>query len=166
MKNATAYLAIIVVAILAFGGGYLVNSQIMADSMMMGKMDDSHGHATDLPHEHGSTHHELMDISDWDDIPTIDVIVHADPKSGWNLQIVTTNYRFAPESASLDHVDGEGHAHLYIDGEKITRLYGEWYHLPELSPGQHEIIVSLSSNNHNDYAIAGEIISDAEIISA
>ena len=28
-----------------------------------------------------------------------------------------------------------GHGHLYVDDVKISRLYGEWAHLGDLTPG-------------------------------
>jgi hypothetical protein len=57
-------------------------------------------------------------------------------------------------------VAGEGHAHLYIDGKKITRLYGEWYFIPSLKPGTHTIRVTLNANTHEDYAVGGKLVED------
>ena len=50
--------------------------------------------------------------------------------------------------------------HLYIDGIKITRLYGEWHQMPLLTAGTHEIRVELSSNDHSTMAIDGIIVDD------
>jgi hypothetical protein len=136
-----------------------VNEQVSMKGM---QLDD---HATgELPHGHTKMNHEMIDLSESENQPTVDLIIHEDPKSGWNLQIVTTNFTFAPEYASQEHKEGQGHAHLYIDGTKITRLYGEWYHLPELTVGNHEIKVSLNANGHSEFMINGEAISDTEII--
>ena len=46
-----------------------------------------------------------------------------------------------PPCDGTEHVDGEGHTHLYIDGEKITRVYSNWYYLGKLEPGEHTIRV-------------------------
>lgn len=160
-KNTTN---LIITAILFFGIGYLVSAflgvqQTMEEPMSMDSMD--HGHTTgDLPHDHSGMTHELLDVSDWETRPSVSIAVTEDAKSGWNLQITTENFTFNPENASQDHVEGEGHAHLYVDGAKITRLYGEWYHLPELSPGEREIRVTLNANNHDDLALGEEVISD------
>lgn len=126
--------------------------------------EDDHGH--NLPHSHGNTTHGTVEVNNYTNIPTVDLVIHIDPKSGWNLQVKTTNFRWAPWNASLAHVPGEGHAHLYIDGEKITRLYGEWFIIPELSSGMHEIKVGLSANNHDAYVLNGVDISDTEMITA
>jgi hypothetical protein len=78
-----------------------------------------------------------------------------DAKAGYNLRLETAGFVWAPENASGDHADGEGHAHLYVDGEKIGRLYGPWAHLL-LEPGEHEIRVTLNANDHGDYVLDGE----------
>lgn len=72
------------------------------------------------------------------------------------------DFRFAPERASTAHVAGEGHAHLFIDGKKITRLYGEWYHVPALTPGVHKITVTLNANSHEDLTVQGKVVSDTK----
>ena len=61
-----------------------------------------------------------------------------DPVMGWNVHMRTTGFTWLPRKAgSADPVWGEGHAHLYVDGEKVARPYGEWYHLGPLDPGTH-----------------------------
>ena len=124
---------------------------------------DSHGH--NLPHGHGHMHGTLV-LPEGGPIPRVDLIVRNDPSGGWNLRIITGNFTFAPEGVSRGHVSGEGHAHLYIDGDKITRIYNEWFHVPEewLSPGAHEFRVTLSTNDHREYVYTGSVISDREVI--
>ena len=104
------------------------------------------------------SHHDPIEVAEGTPVPTLSIEVLPDPKSGYNLRLDTTNFTFAPEHVSTDPVPGEGHAHLYIDGEKITRLYGPWYNMPEMAPGTHEIRVELSNNNHAPVAHNGQII--------
>jgi hypothetical protein len=80
-----------------------------------------------------------------------------DAKAGVNVRIVTTGFRWAPEHASGEHVDGEGHAHLYVDGEKVGRVYGEALHLM-LDPGAYELRLTLNGNDHRDYLVGGEVV--------
>ena len=96
-------------------------------------------------------------------VPTVDLILHRDPMSGWNAQIITTDFRFAPESASLENKEGEGHAHIYVNGEKINRIYGEWYHLADTTPGD-TVMVNLNANDHSPLLFGGIEIADEEII--
>lgn len=96
--------------------------------------------------------------------PTVDLVIHEDPKGGYNVQILTTNFRFAPENVSTDYVEGEGHAHIYVDGVKVNRVYGEWYHLGELREGTHEIAVNLSGNDHTELLVNGKHVEDVETV--
>lgn len=67
-------------------------------------------------HDHGAHSHGSLEIGDADQIPTIKLSVLKDPMSGWNAKVEVEHFRFAPEHASQDHAEGEGHAHLYVDG--------------------------------------------------
>ena len=59
---------------------------------------------------------------------------------------------------------GEGHAHIYVNGEKINRIYGNWYHIQELPKGQNMVTVKLSTNDHGEIVFDGESISDTEVV--
>ena len=104
----------------------------------------------------GHQHHDGVEASN--PAPSLDVAVTPDPMSGWNVHAAVENLVFAPRSAGLDPVDGEGHLHQYVDGEKVARLYGEWWHLDPLTAGEHEITVEATANDHSPYVIDGEPI--------
>lgn len=131
---------------------------------------DEHGdhgddHDTDDHDDHGDDHAghgAAMDVSHLSAVPSIELAVTADPMGGWTIHAVPTNHEINPQGASGEHVDGQGHMHLYVDGEKVTRLYGEWHHLADLGPGEHTIRVELSSNDHSALAVDGTII-DASV---
>jgi LysM repeat protein len=111
-------------------------------------------------------HKKAVEIPAGAEGPSIKVNVIKDRVSGWNLNIQTTNFKFSAENVSgpnnPDEV--EGHAHLYIDGKKTTRLYGPWYYIGDLSPGKHEIKVYLNSNNHARYVHDGQEFVDIFIV--
>lgn len=120
---------------------------------------DDHDHDANMMHGHDE-HMMHGERNATEPYPTINVTAQKDPKVGWNIRIQTTNFNWSPQRASLDHVDGEGHAHLYINDVKQTRLYGEWFHIPELNRGKHKIMVTLNSNSHEDYIVEGKKVSD------
>ena len=99
-------------------------------------------------------------------VPTIAIDISEDPREGWNLRVLTTDFKIVPENVSTAPVDGEGHMHLYIDGEKVSRLYGEWHHIGPLAPGEHEVRVELSANDHSAMAVDGDIIDATAVIVA
>jgi len=118
-------------------------------------------HDHDHDHDHGSdragghhNHAALMEV-DYEPVPTIGLRTHLDPASGVNLEVITTGFTLAPERASTDPVDGEGHFHLYVDGVKLRRLYAHWAHVDLKEPGDHEIRVELSANDHSPLAVDG-----------
>lgn len=104
-------------------------------------------------HKHGK-----IEASAFKAIPELSLEVYPDAVKGWNIRLVTKNFRFAPENVNKKPVPGEGHAHLYVDGKKVARLYSPWFHLKPQSPGPHTIRVTLNANNHSDLAIHGKPI--------
>lgn len=96
--------------------------------------------------------------------PTLELVVEPDPMNGYNLHFKTAHFRFAPENAGRANVAGEGHAHLYLNGTKIARVYANWYHLPQPPEGKYDIEVSLHANQHQMLTLGGEPIRDAETI--
>lgn len=152
---------------LVFGGG--IGFAIAAGN---GITFDGHDHSD--PSQHGQTagkahdhtahganhdHETLMEISGGGPVPTLDMELLPDPASGWNLHIMTTNFRFSPEHASLDPVPGEGHAHIYVNGDKLGRMYGAWQHLADLPDGKVTIEVTLNANDHRPLAVDGRKLS-------
>ncbi len=102
----------------------------------------------------GHDHAGLLALAAGPEAPTLGVAITPDAKSGWNLQIETTNFRFAPAHASGPHNEGEGHAHVYVNGAKIARVYGPWFHIDALPQGTVEVTVTLNSNDHRTLTVA------------
>ena len=92
---------------------------------------------------------------------SVSVQAVADSVSGMNVSLTTTNFTFAPEEVGGAHVPGHGHAHIYVDGVKVGRLYGEHYHLGSIAPGEHTLRATLNANTHEEYAIDGAIVEDS-----
>lgn len=104
--------------------------------------------------DHAMSHHESLEV-DAASAPTLDIKVTKDAMAGYNLQVIVDGFEFAPQSASLAHVAGEGHAHVYANGVKLSRLYSEWMHLDALASGDVVIEVSLNTNDHRPLAVNG-----------
>ena len=98
--------------------------------------------------------HRMLDIQAVG-APQIAIAVEKDRMSGWNVIVSTNNFSFTPELVNSKNIDNTGHAHLYVDGEKIARLYAPYFHIPHLPVGAHEVSVNLSSNDHSYYAVDG-----------
>ena len=123
--------------------------------MMMGApMDEAMAHDHSMP----------LELTSDDTVPEITVSVIADELGGYLVSLETENFTFAPQSAGLDHVDGEGHAHLYLNGEKIARVYGEWFYLDTLPAGENTLTATLNSNTHAPLHLDGAPISATAVV--
>ena len=136
-----------------FEGGLLEASvEVVASEKTEGS--DVHGH------QHGKATRE------WDGgtLPHLTLEVRPDPSAGWNLLFDYTHFQLNPRNASQHHVPGEGHTHIYVNGEKLTRLYGRAYHLDLLPVGHVEVSVRLSSNDHLEYLVEGESLQISSVV--
>lgn len=109
---------------------------------------------------HDHDHQQIIELAA-DTAPTIALSVLPDPVTGWNLHAETTNFVFAPANSGEAHLAGQGHAHIYLNGEKLARLYGNWFHLGSLPEGPVELRVGLYSNDHKSLSVAGAPIADS-----
>ncbi|MFJ3928097.1 hypothetical protein [Streptomyces sp. NPDC090022] len=95
-----------------------------------------------------------------DGAPQVRLAVRPDSEDGWNLQLTVQNYRFTPDSTGGAALPGAGHAHLELDGRKLARLYGPWYHLPaaQVPQGTHTLTVRLYADDHTAWAVGGKAV--------
>lgn len=143
---------------LLFGGG--IGFAIAAGN---GITFDGHDHSgAVMDHstmDHDTDDHAMMHDTPLEiaaaDAPKLNIIVIPDPMAGYNLHVMAANFSFSPQNASLDHIAGEGHAHVYINGAKLGRLYGNWMHLDALPLGNVTVEVTLNSNDHRPLAVNG-----------
>lgn len=87
--------------------------------------------------------------------PTVKVMTSPDSMGGYNIQILTTNFKFTPEDAGKAVVPNTGHAHVFVNDEKIGRAYGDWYYIgkDKFKTGTNTISVSLNANEHSDWVL-------------
>ncbi len=112
--------------------------------------------------------HVVVDVPDDLPYPSVKIQLEADPVDGFNLYLAAENFTFTPEAVNREPVPNEGHAHLYINGEKTARLYSQWRHLPEtlFSEGVNRVELVLNANDHSTWGLAGEPIGDEVLIYA
>lgn len=124
---------------LIFGttGGFLAGGGISG----MGHDHDHAGHA-DAGHDHSN-------MIAWENgpIPEIDLAVVADTMSGVNVHIRTSHFTMTPSAVGQDDQLGGGHAHIYVNGDKVGRVYSDWVHLPDATTGD-VVRVTLNGNSH------------------
>ena len=116
--------------------------------------DHSHDHDHDHDHDHGMA----VEVVDDGNAPSLRLEAVLAPDGPARLVLHTRNFRFAEDKVDQAHAPGEGHAHLYLNGEKIGRVYGETHELGDLPPGTHELRATLNSNDHQAYEVAGQAV--------
>lgn len=132
------------------------------------------GHSHDGPEVHDHSAHDHGESGDAHDHsvlteadgppPGVSLMLHPDGRQSRNLEIRVENFTFDPKAVNGAHVSGRGHAHVYVDGVKIGRAYGPWYHLSALPEGEHEVRVTLNANDHTQLAVGGEPVEAFETL--
>ena len=116
-------------------------------------------------HTSGATSvHEIAQ----ENAPRATLEIKKDPTGGFNVQVVTANFNWRPDVASMKHVPGEGHAHVYLDGRKIMRIYNEWFHLNtyqfSTKAGEQLLSIEFVGNDHAPYTVKGMPVGAQELV--
>ena len=70
-----------------------------------------------------------------------------------HLTFTLTNFELSLENVNKDKVENQGHIHLYVDGEKVAKIYDTEYVVKDLTPGSHELRLELAHNDHDSVGI-------------
>ena len=152
-------IAIVVLGVTLFNTNEEISREVVqqnethTEEVAVEHSSSEHNHEDDesQEHEHGT-------VEAKEPYPTISIEVSKDHMSGYNVQVETEEFKFAPESVGEAHKADVGHVHLYVDGKKVARVYGEWFHLTGLTPGERVISATLNNNEHKIYTAEGENI--------
>ena len=101
--------------------------------------------------------HPSVEVPEDLPVPSLTIRLFPDRMDGFNVFLDTRNFVFTPENVGRTIVANEGHAHLYVNGEKVARLYSPWHHLSGklLREGINRLEVELSTNDHSVWSAAG-----------
>ena len=84
----------------------------------------------------------------------VSLMTEVEQDGGVNVHIMTDGWTWSLGGDGT-HVPGEGHAHIYVDGELYKMVYEPVNQVSGLAPGDHHIRVALSSNSHADLTYDG-----------
>ena len=117
-------------------------------------------------HAHGMKGSVKMIPAGYENPPSVKIRLEKDAhtKGALNLFLDIENFRFTPEEVNKTSRINEGHAHLYLNGEKLTRLYAASYFMDKLPKGNLEIRVTLNTNMHEDLSHKGKLVQDTVVI--
>lgn len=103
--------------------------------------------------------HSALEIPEGFATPAIEMQVERDPIDGLNILIKMQNYIM---NSPLDEMSKaevlQGHAHVFVNGKKMQRLYGDAIHIPAdwLKKGVNQIAISLNSHQHENWTKDGK----------
>lgn len=152
-----------VLLVIGVGVGYIIGTNMDNDSHNMSGDDmEEMSEEMDMS-EHEMHDHSMLEVDQEQPIPSVKLEVFKDEKDGYNIHLITTNFTFTPETVNEKAVANSGHAHIYVNGDKLARLYGDWFNLSakDLSEGENLIEVTLNANDHGEWVLNGEHISDS-----
>lgn len=133
---------LVAIIIICLAAGFVFGNTYKVESEKLG------GH--DMTMDHTSMHKHVQ-IPVGYKIPTIKLNTTPDIMGGYNINVQTTNFTFTPQNVGKNSVPNTGHAHIYINGKKVGRIYGNWHYAGPANfvTGTNTIAVTLNSDNHD-----------------
>lgn len=121
--------------------------------------DDGRSSTTHTMEDGSHDHAEEAQSREWNGgvVPDLNATVTVNTSGEYVLNVDAPGFTFTGADV-FDPVPGEGHAHLFVEGELLTMVYGPEFLLPPMDPGTYQVMVSLSTNDHLDYVVDGEMI--------
>ena len=130
------------------------------------RMHKSSGSGMKKGHVRGMKHSVKVIPPGYKNPPSLKIrlVKDAHTKGALNLFLDLKNFRFATEEVNKTSKINEGHAHLYVNGKKLTRLYAASYFMDKLPRGDLEIRVTLNTNLHEDLSYQGRPVQDVVVL--
>ncbi|MBO6657194.1 MAG: hypothetical protein JJ934_09885 [Pseudomonadales bacterium] len=95
-------------------------------------------------------------------VPELAMILARDSEDGFNLHVDLANFQMESPAARTEPLKNSvrGHAHLYLNGVKLTRLYAKDLHLPArlFRSGMNSLQISINDHNHAVWAVGNDPI--------
>lgn len=150
------YIALVVIGILLF--------VLVSTTSLRSTPHDKR--AAYMKEQHMMHTHSKVEIDQTLPIPAVSIESFKDTKDGYNIKISVTNFTFTPENVNGSNVPNQGHAHIYVNGKKVSRVYGEWFHLADayLTETENIVEVTLNANDHSDWVMDGNHIESSVAI--
>lgn len=110
--------------------------------------------AMEMDHESGHAGMEMHEAREWDGLgpASVAIEVTAGEDEGWLVTVDVPDFAF---TLGAEHVPGEGHGHLMVDGELVTMFFEPTVALGDLESGVYDVMVTLSANDHLAYEVNG-----------
>ncbi len=112
-------------------------------------------------HEGGHDHGNSLDVSQLANPPIVTMSGTPGETGEVVLNFSIENLELIPVNPPSEHEAGQGHLHLHVDGVSVAMLDETSYTVNDLTQGLHSFRVTVSTNDHREYSVNGEIVSDS-----
>ena len=157
-----AIVAMVVVAAVTFGGAVWITRP---GTVPPGSASGVPPHVHALPATYNVTDPAQVLALPVETAPTLTVAIRQAVAGSWDLELGTTRFRYVTDDRT-ELVPGEGHAHLFVDGNYITQFNTGHVHLEPLPPGVHTLDVGLFAVDHRAYAAGGKLVMQRVVVVA
>ena len=144
----------------ASASGERISEQELAELMTaeVCKVDDADLAAEDTSAVEMHTH-TLTEVDTSLPIPTVELQL-TPAEGGYLLTLNLENFTLDANDVNGDYIANQGHAHLYINGQKLYPIFEETHLISDafLESGVNLIVVGLNGNDHSDLAVNEQII--------
>ncbi len=122
------------------------------------------GRLLDDTDEEGRRYREV----DGERAPEVGIEVQPESDDSWDVRVTVRDFAFSPAGAEAKAVAGRGVAHLFLDGDLLTRLRGPRYRIAaDLLPrGTHQVTVRLYADDGTVWAVDGEPVESTADVTA
>ena len=110
-------------------------------------------------------HAHVLDLGPVEVAPKVTMDLRPDG-DGWTVTLNSGAFNLTKEGVDGANVPGQGHAHLYLGGLKLQRMYGPVAHIGALPKGQHILQVILNSHDHQALYAGGKPVGAIALIDA
>ncbi|MDX1689923.1 MAG: hypothetical protein R3290_02750 [Acidimicrobiia bacterium] len=108
----------------------------------------------------GPVDHDSDDVTPWEGTaaPGVAATVTGDADGGWVLTVEVSGMDLVDPDGT-EPVPGQGHLHVYLDGEFLRSTHDPIVDLGVLDPGPHTVAVALADTFHREYVV-GDVVVD------
>lgn len=126
--------------------------------------DSVHSEHSDS-HSEDHSHSETYEFANHDELPEVSINNIGQNLAGeWVMLVDFLNFDLRQDKVDQENVPGEGHAHVYVNDKKVSRLFSSEYTFEDPLNQGDMIRVGLNTNDHKGYTHDGQLIQDTEIV--
>lgn len=116
---------------------------------------DGHSHENEYEDGHGGTY----EYSSHSNVPGVSITGLSEGSDGaWELAVEYSDFTIDEDAVDSENVPGVGHAHVYVNGEKTSRLFSESYIFEDDLKEGDVVRVALNTNDHKEYTHDGQAL--------